>query len=63
MSITDAKDPASWQIGFEDGIKFAMKVVLPHVLEDEEPELKCTHFWYHKDKGRLCHNCGKWEPN
>ena len=25
MSITNAKDIPSWQIGFEDGIKFLMK--------------------------------------
>lgn len=39
MSITDAKDPASWQIGFEDGIKFAI------TLEITRQKAYCQHLW------------------
>lgn len=40
MSITDAKDPESWQIGFEDGIKFAIKVRASLEMIEE-----CKHWW------------------
>jgi hypothetical protein len=63
MSISDAKDPASWQIGFEDGIKF---VITNKVFwkSDKEREF-CQHFWiavYTHDIDKIsflkCRNCG-----
>jgi hypothetical protein len=35
MSILDAKDPQSWQIGFEDGIKFCANNILPNINKNE----------------------------
>lgn len=51
MSITDAKDTASWQIGFEDGIKFSIDM-----LQNKE----CGHCWLksHEHEDLLyCCNC------
>ncbi len=35
MSILDAKDPQSWQIGFEDGVKFCANNILPNINKNE----------------------------
>ncbi len=42
MSISDAKDVPSWQIGFEDGIKFLMKHYTFIPIVKENP---CGHLW------------------
>lgn len=40
MSITDAKDVPSWQIGFEDGIKFVLNNFNTEFRATKEPEWK-----------------------
>lgn len=53
MPITDAKDPASWQIGFEDGIKFSMKLRAADLAKEF-----CAHFWIKHDEDYLiCVEC------
>jgi hypothetical protein len=59
MSILDAKDPQSWQIGFEDGVRFACEIV--GCLERTRKE--CDHAWnlLANEIHRFCHKCGKKE--
>lgn len=41
MSITDAENPRDWQIGFEDGIKFAMHLrIAQELIVKPNPEWK-----------------------
>lgn len=51
MSILDAKDLQSWQIGFEDGVKF--------MLKRRAEQLACHHVWRDadSDKVRVCQCC------
>jgi len=42
MSILDAKDPQSWKIGFEDGLRFGAKIVAD--LERTK-STECEHVW------------------
>lgn len=57
MSIEDAKNPKDWQIGFEDGILFAMKI---KVSSSIEPQAKCDHSWINSplDMAKRCSKCG-----
>lgn len=44
MSIKDATDIPSWQVGFEDGIKFVLNNFKVEYINRDE----CNHFWRQK---------------
>ena len=67
MGISDAKNPEDWQLGFEDGVRFALnglnllRTSLQYDLEFMNKSLApCNHDWsiLANMQEMFCHKCG-----